>query len=115
MQLDGKVFNVLLSTTNNVVVLANFKTMIMNFIGKTLNPTSTTTPFDPKSALKHQETPIVELPLVEPTLNIGVRTILYISDGACLITNFSADGGGENIKTKSKEKEGIAKDGLRSI
>jgi hypothetical protein len=47
MQLDGKVFNVLLSTTNNVVVLADLKTMIMSFIGKTLNPTSTTTPSDP--------------------------------------------------------------------
>jgi hypothetical protein len=54
MQLDGKVFNVFLSTTNNVVVLADFKTMIMSFIGKTLNPTSTTTPSNPKFALEHQ-------------------------------------------------------------
>jgi hypothetical protein len=52
MQLDGKVFDVLLSTTHNVVVLANFKTMIMNFISKTLNPTSIATPSNPKSALE---------------------------------------------------------------
>jgi hypothetical protein len=52
MQLDGKVFDVLLSITNNVVVLTNLKTMIMNFIGKTLNPTSIATPFNPKFALK---------------------------------------------------------------
>jgi hypothetical protein len=48
---------------------------------------------------------------VEPTLNIGVGTILCISDGAHLTTNFSADGGDENVETKFKEKEGIAKDG----
>jgi len=52
MQLDGKVFDVLLSTTHNVVVLVNLKTMIMNFISKTLNPTLITTPFNPKSALE---------------------------------------------------------------
>ncbi len=52
MQLDGKVFNVLLSTKNNVVILIDLKTMIMSFIGKTLNMTSITTPSDPKSALK---------------------------------------------------------------
>jgi hypothetical protein len=49
--LDGKVFDVLFSTTNNVVVLADFKTMIMSFIGKTINLILTTTPFDPKSIL----------------------------------------------------------------
>jgi len=93
MQLDGNPSNVLLSTTNNVVVLANLKTMIMSFIGKTLNPTSTTTPFDPKFALEHQQAPIVELPLVEPTLNIGIGTILCTNDGARLTTNFSANSG----------------------
>jgi len=41
---------------------------------------------------------------VEPTLDIGVGTILCTSDGAHFITNFSADGGDENIETKSKEK-----------
>jgi len=112
MQLDGKVSNVLLSSTNNVVVLADFKTMIMSFIGKTLNPTSITTPFDPKSTLEHQEALVAESPLVEPTLNIRVGTILCTSDGVRFITNFSADGGGEYIETKSKEKENIAKDGL---
>jgi hypothetical protein len=93
MQLDGKASNVLLSTTNNVVVLVNLKTMIMHFIGKTLNPTSTTTPFEPKFALEHQQAPIAELPLVEPTLNIGIGTILCTNDGACLTTNFIANGG----------------------
>ncbi len=44
-------------------------------------------------------------------MNIGVGTILCISDGACLTTNFSADDGDENVETKSKENEGIAKDG----
>jgi hypothetical protein len=53
MQLDGKVSDVLLSTTNNVAILVDLKTMIMNFIGKTLNPKTTTTPFDPKFALEH--------------------------------------------------------------
>ncbi len=48
---------------------------------------------------------------MEPTLNIGVGTILCIGDGAHFTTNFSEDGGDENIETKSKEKEGIAKDG----
>jgi hypothetical protein len=37
-ELDGKVFDVLLSSTNNVVVLTNLKTMIMNFIGKMSQP-----------------------------------------------------------------------------
>ncbi len=47
---------------------------------------------------------------MEPTLNIGVGTILCISDGARLTTNFSVDGGDENVETKSKEKKNIAKD-----
>ncbi len=49
---------------------------------------------------------------MEPTLNIGVETILCTGDGAHFTTNFNADGGDGNIETKSKEKKGIAKDGL---
>ncbi len=55
MQLDGKVFNILLSTTNNVV-LVDLKTMITSCIGKTLNPTSTATPSNPKFIIEHYKT-----------------------------------------------------------
>jgi hypothetical protein len=68
---DGKVFDVLLSSTNTIVVLINLKTMIMNFISKTLNPTSIATPFNPKFALKQHQAIVMELPLGELTLNIG--------------------------------------------
>jgi hypothetical protein len=111
MQLDGKVFDVLLSTTNNVIVLIDLKTMIMNFISKTLNPTSTTTPSNPKFALEQQQTPIVESPLGESTLNIGMGTIPCTIDDVHFTTKFNANGGGENIETKSKDKESIVKDG----
>jgi len=63
MQLNRKMFDVLLSITNNVVVLSNLKIMIMNFISKTLNPTSIATPFNPKSALEQHQTLIAESPL----------------------------------------------------
>jgi hypothetical protein len=46
-----------------VVVLTNIKTMIMNFISKTLNPTSTATPSNPNFALKQQQAFVVESPL----------------------------------------------------
>jgi hypothetical protein len=52
MQLDGKVFDVVVSTTYNVVLLLDLKTMIMSFISKTINLIPTTTPFDLKSILK---------------------------------------------------------------
>ncbi len=45
--------------------------MIMNFISKTLNPTSIATPFNPKFALKQHQAIVMELPLGELTLNIG--------------------------------------------
>ncbi len=51
MQLDGKMFNVLLSTTNNVVGLTKLKNMIMNFRGKMLNPILITSTSNPKSIL----------------------------------------------------------------
>ncbi len=111
MQLNWKVFDVMLSTTNNVVVLSNLKIMIMNFITKTLNPTSIATPFNPKFALEQHQTPIAELPLGELTFNIGIGTIPCIADDAHLTIEFSADGGDENIKTKSKKKKNIVKDG----
>jgi hypothetical protein len=106
------VFDVLLSITNNVVVLVDLKTMIMNFISKTLNPTSIATPFNPKSALEQQQARIVESPLGEPTLNTRIGTIPCIANDAHFTIEFNVDGGGENIKTKSKKKEGIVKDGL---
>ncbi len=89
-------FNVLLSTTNNVVVLADLKTMIMNFIGKTVNLVAITTPFDPKSILKQQQTFITKSLMEEPTLNIGSGLVLFTGDGAHLTTDFSVDNGGEN-------------------
>jgi len=52
MQLDGKVFDVLVSTTYNVVLLLDLKTMIMSFISKIIYLIPTTTPFDLKSILK---------------------------------------------------------------
>jgi len=111
MQLNWKVFDVLLSTTNNVVVLSKLKIMIMNFISKTLNPTSIATTFNPKSALKQHQTLIIESPLGELTLNIGIGTIPCIADDAHLTIEFSANGGDENIKTKSKKKKTLLKMG----
>jgi hypothetical protein len=51
MQLDGKMSNVMFSTTNNVVGLTKLKTVIMNFIGKILNPILTTNTSNPRSIL----------------------------------------------------------------
>jgi hypothetical protein len=76
--LDGKVSNVLLSTTSNVVVLVDFKTMTMNFIGKIVNLVSTTTQFDPKSILERQKTLVIKSTMVEPTLNIGNTNWSYL-------------------------------------
>jgi hypothetical protein len=75
--LDGKVSNVLLSTSN-VVVLVDFKTMTMNFIGKIVNLVSTTTQFDPKSILERQKTLVIKSTMVEPTLNIGNMNWSYL-------------------------------------
>jgi hypothetical protein len=113
MQLDGKGFDVLLSATNNVVVLVDLKTMIMSFIGKTINLILTTTPFDPKSILEEQQAHVTKSLVVEPTLNVGGGLVLFINDGAHFTMDFSVNGGGENIETHSKGKgDGIAKDGL---
>jgi hypothetical protein len=49
---------------------------------------------------------------VEPTLIIGVKTMLCIGDGPILPQTLVQDGGDEDIETKSKDKENIAKDGL---
>ncbi len=38
MALDGKMFEVLLSTNNNATAMADLKTMIMDFMGKIVNP-----------------------------------------------------------------------------
>ncbi len=86
--------------------------MLMNFIGKTLNPIPTTTPSNPKSILKQQQALVRESLVVDPTLSIGGGLVLSTSDGAHLTTEFNADNGGENIETNSKGKgDGIAKDG----
>jgi len=44
-------------------------------------------------------------------LNIGIGTIPCIVDDAHLTIEFSAHGGDENIKIKSKKKKNIVKDG----
>jgi hypothetical protein len=51
MQLDGKMSNVFLSTTNNVVGLTKLKNMTMNIGGKMLNPILTTSTSNPESIL----------------------------------------------------------------
>jgi hypothetical protein len=65
------VSDVFFSTTNNVFVLVDLKTMIMNYIGKIVNLVLTTTPFDPKSIFEQQEALVIKSTMVEPTLNIG--------------------------------------------
>jgi len=64
--------------TNNVVVLADLKIMIVNFIGKIVNPVAITTPSNPKSILKQQQTLVTKSLVVEPTLNIGGGLVLSI-------------------------------------
>jgi len=70
--------------------------MIMNFIGKIVNPVTITTPSDPKSILEQEQTLVTKSLMVEPTLNIGGGLVLSIGDGAHLTTDFSVDDGGEN-------------------
>jgi hypothetical protein len=64
--------------TNNVVVLVDLKIMIMNFIGKIINLVAITTPSNPKSILKQQQTLVTKSLVVEPTLNIGGGLVLSI-------------------------------------
>jgi hypothetical protein len=82
-KLDGKMIEVFLSTTRNIVALSDIKIMFMDFMGKFEEGGTTASPFEPKSILEQQQAPIyVDSLLVRPMHNAKQGTCLHLCDVA---------------------------------
>jgi hypothetical protein len=93
-QLDGKMIEVFLSTTRNVVALSDIKIMFMDFMGKFEEGGTTTSPFEPKSILEQQAPIYLDLLLVKPMPNAKQGTCLHLRDVAGPTMDLEAHGGG---------------------
>jgi hypothetical protein len=79
-QLDGKMIEVFLSTTRNVVALTNIKIMFMDFMGKFEEGVTIASPYEPKSILEQQAPIYVDRFLVKLMHNVKQGTCLHLHD-----------------------------------
>jgi hypothetical protein len=111
-QLDGKMIELFLSMTRNVVALIDIKIMFMDFMGKFEEGLTIVSPFEPKSILEQQAPIYVDLLLVKPMDNVKQGTCLHLVDVTRPTIELESQGGGESTHTRSKGKmQGSSKDG----